>query len=100
MLDQGRISDTHLDVSRSGLRRALKTEKGSQFWMRIFPDRPVTSKVNYCFMIGIEYLILGTVSSVIISLVRQGWERERVLILSLIQGYVDYYATWVARGKV
>jgi ribosomal protein L16/L10AE len=46
MLDQGRISDTHLDVSRNGLRRALKTEKGSKFWMRIFPDRPVTSKVS------------------------------------------------------
>jgi ribosomal protein L16/L10AE len=40
----GRISDTHLDVARNGIRRALKMEKGSSWWMRCFPDRPVTGK--------------------------------------------------------
>ncbi|KAJ3301405.1 hypothetical protein HDV03_000874 [Kappamyces sp. JEL0829] len=68
-IEGGRISDTHLDVARHGIRRALKNEKGSQWFMRCFPDRPVTGKPSE---------------------VRMGKGK----------GYVDYYATWLAEGRM
>lgn len=43
-LEGGRLSDKQLDNARTGIRRIIKQEKGSRFFLRCFPDRPVTSK--------------------------------------------------------
>ncbi|KND01065.1 ribosomal protein L16 [Spizellomyces punctatus DAOM BR117] len=68
-LEGGRLSDVQLDSARTGMRRVLKGEKGGKFFLRCFPDRPVTSK-------GAE--------------TRMGKGK----------GAVDYFATWVAEGRV
>ncbi|TPX57901.1 hypothetical protein PhCBS80983_g03506 [Powellomyces hirtus] len=68
-LEGGRLSDKQLDSARTGIRRVLKAEKGSRFFLRCFPDRPVTSK-------GAE--------------TRMGKGK----------GAVDYFATFVAEGRV
>ncbi|KAI9092693.1 ribosomal protein L10e/L16, partial [Phlyctochytrium arcticum] len=69
-LEGGRLSDKQLDNARTGIRRVLKKgEKGSRFFLRCFPDRPVTSK-------GAE--------------TRMGKGK----------GAVDYFATFVAEGRV
>ncbi|KAI9012952.1 ribosomal protein L10e/L16, partial [Gaertneriomyces semiglobifer] len=65
----GRLSDKQLDVARTAVRRTIKIEKGARFFLRCFPDRPVTSK-------GAE--------------TRMGKGK----------GAVDYFATWVAAGRV
>ncbi|KAI8820864.1 ribosomal protein L16p/L10e-domain-containing protein [Fimicolochytrium jonesii] len=68
-LEGGRLSDRQLDAARTGIRRVIKSEKGSRFFLRCFPDRPVTSK-------GAE--------------TRMGKGK----------GAVDYFATFVAEGRV
>ncbi|KAJ3023711.1 mitochondrial ribosomal large subunit component [Thoreauomyces humboldtii] len=68
-LEGGRLSDKQLDSARTAIRRVIKPEKGSRFFLKCFPDRPVTSK-------GAE--------------TRMGKGK----------GAVDYFATWVAEGKV
>ncbi|KAI8592380.1 ribosomal protein L10e/L16 [Geranomyces variabilis] len=68
-LEGGRLSDKQLDSARVAIRRVLKQEKGSRFFLRCFPDRPVTSK-------GAE--------------TRMGKGK----------GAVDYFATFVAAGRV
>lgn len=40
----GRLFDKQLDTARSMIRRALKADKGSRFYLVQFPHRPVTSK--------------------------------------------------------
>ena len=40
----GRLFDKQLDTARSMIRRALKGDKGSRFYLIQFPHRPVTSK--------------------------------------------------------
>jgi ribosomal protein L16 len=40
----GRLKDKQIDAARTVMRRVLKEEKGSKFYIRAFPDRPVTAK--------------------------------------------------------
>ncbi|KAJ3412319.1 mitochondrial ribosomal large subunit component [Chytridiales sp. JEL 0842] len=40
----GRLKDSQIDAARTVIRRALKEEKGSKFYIRAFPARPVTAK--------------------------------------------------------
>lgn len=43
-MEGGRISDRELDQARTVIRRVLKPHKGSRFYLRAFPDRPVSTK--------------------------------------------------------
>jgi large subunit ribosomal protein L16 len=40
----GRLKDKQLDTARGMIRRAIKGDKGSKFFLRLFPHRPVTCK--------------------------------------------------------
>ncbi|KAJ1548376.1 mitochondrial ribosomal large subunit component [Cladochytrium tenue] len=40
----GILEDKQLDAARTLLRRALKPEKSARFFLRVFPDRPVSRK--------------------------------------------------------
>jgi ribosomal protein L16 len=44
VVEGGRLTDVCLDVARTGIRRAIKPDKEAQFFLRVFPDRPVTAK--------------------------------------------------------
>lgn len=44
VIEGGRLSDAQLDAARSAVKRVIKSEKGSEFILRCFPDRPVTAK--------------------------------------------------------
>ncbi|RKO96876.1 hypothetical protein CXG81DRAFT_4738, partial [Caulochytrium protostelioides] len=39
-----RLTDKQIDVARTAARRVLKPHRGSKFFLRIFPHRPVTKK--------------------------------------------------------
>ncbi|KAI9008804.1 ribosomal protein L10e/L16 [Phycomyces nitens] len=41
-----RLTSRQLTAVHNAIRRKIKTVKGSQMWMRVFPDIPVTSKGN------------------------------------------------------
>ncbi|KAI7862809.1 ribosomal protein L10e/L16, partial [Spinellus fusiger] len=41
-----RLTARQLTAVHNAIRRKIKTVKGSQVWMRVFPDIPVTSKGN------------------------------------------------------
>jgi large subunit ribosomal protein L16 len=46
----GRLKDKQLDTARGMIRRTIKGDKGSKFFLRLFPHRPVTSKGSECRM--------------------------------------------------
>lgn len=41
-----RLTASQLTAARAAIKRKIKVIKGSQVWMRVFPDIPVTSKGN------------------------------------------------------
>ena len=43
-MDSARITDKHIDIARSAAKKAIKSEKNSMFYLKCFPDIPVTSK--------------------------------------------------------
>jgi large subunit ribosomal protein L16 len=43
-LEGGRLSDTQIDVCRQLIKKQIKNEKLSLFYLTCFPDRPVTSQ--------------------------------------------------------
>ncbi|RHZ44124.1 hypothetical protein Glove_757g16 [Diversispora epigaea] len=44
--DGVRLTSSQLTAARTAIKRKIKVIKGSQVWMRVFPDIPVTSKGN------------------------------------------------------
>jgi ribosomal protein L16 len=44
--DGVRLSSAQLTAAHTAIKRKIKVIKGSQVWMRVFPDIPVTSKGN------------------------------------------------------
>ncbi|CAG8708067.1 14444_t:CDS:1, partial [Dentiscutata heterogama] len=44
--DGVRLSSSQLTAAWQAIKRKIKVIKGSQVWMRVFPDIPVTSKGN------------------------------------------------------
>ncbi|KAJ3075312.1 hypothetical protein HDU98_008560 [Podochytrium sp. JEL0797] len=44
VVEGGRLQDKQIDAARTVMRRVVKEEKGAQFHLKCFTDRPVTSK--------------------------------------------------------
>ncbi|KAJ3294711.1 hypothetical protein HDU79_010557 [Rhizoclosmatium sp. JEL0117] len=44
VIEGGRLQDKQIDAARTVMRRVVKEEKGAQFHLKCFTDRPVTSK--------------------------------------------------------
>ncbi|KAJ3044597.1 hypothetical protein HDV00_001523 [Rhizophlyctis rosea] len=44
VLQGGRLADRTLDAARNGLRRVLKGMKDAEFWLKAWPNRPVSRK--------------------------------------------------------